>query len=190
MDELMEKNHIWQAMPRNNAVEIAVADEYFDQVLMPLAKEKFIVKYKNIVLPSYYGMILTLGTSWQPLALSIAALNPAKIVVICTKETVPQLEKLVGFLQLSPEQYEYFFVSRSDANAIYQIVRSVHQEWQGLGKVCLDITGGTKAMASSAAMIGALLELDIYYVESKYLPIFRRPEAGSERLEKLPNPKS
>lgn len=190
MNSLQCKNAIWQAMPRNDAEEMKAADEYFDTELMPFAQALFIEKYAKAQLPEYYGMVLTLGTSWQPLALSISALKPQQILILLTEETMGQLEKLVGFLGLDDTQYQYILVNRSQAKPIFQAVTDIYQDWCLQGKCCMDITGGTKAMASSAAMIGAVLDFDIYYVESKYLPVYRRPEAGSERLERLDNPKN
>ena len=176
-------------MPRNDAEEMKVADEYFDTELMPLAQALFIEKYAKTKLPQYYGMVLTLGTSWQPLALSISALKPQHILILLTEETMGQLEKLIGFLGLADTRYQYILVNRSEAKPIFEAVTNIYATWEEKGKCCMDITGGTKAMASSAAMIGAVLDFDIYYVESKYLPVYRRPEAGSERLERLDNPK-
>ena len=65
---------IWKSMPRNNSDELALADDYFDNELMPLSLEHFLATQKNKKQKDYYAMMLTLGTSWQPLALSIALL--------------------------------------------------------------------------------------------------------------------
>ena len=54
--------------------------------------------------------------------------------------------------------------------------------------MCVDITGGTKAMASGVAMMATVLGADIYYVESTYLSLYRRPLPGSEYLKALSNP--
>jgi hypothetical protein len=187
-DLIQEKITVWQSMPRNNAEELAVADGFFDTQLMPLAKEKFCAEAKKGTLPAYYGMILTLGTSWQPLALSIAALRPQYAHILCTAETAPLCEQIRTFLDLSEDYLSHTVVGRSDASAVFAAVRKRHGAWAAHGACAMDITGGTKAMASAAAMIAAVLGIDIYYVESTYLPLYRRPLPGSERLERLPNP--
>lgn len=188
-DRMEEKIAVWQAMPRNNPEELAVADGFFDTELMPLAKEKFCDDAKKCALPTYYGMILMLGTSWQPLALSLAALRPAHAHILCTPETEGLCETLRVFLALPVGGFTHGIVGRSDARAVFRAVRAQYEQWKGSGACAMDITGGTKAMAAAAAMIAAVLDMDIYYVKSRYLPLYRRPLPGSERLERLPNPR-
>ena len=178
----------WQSLPRNNQEELAVADGFFDQELMPLSLELFLEKQASKVKQDYYGMMLTLGTSWQPLALSIALLKPKKILVMCTQDTYPLLEILLSFLHVDRNNVQCAFVDRSSSEDIYLEMKAAYLDWSDKGKLCADITGGTKAMASSAAMMAAVLGMDIYYVESRYLPLYRRPLPGSEELKVLGNP--
>ena len=188
---LKEKTEIWKKMPRNTPEELAAADTFFDDELMPLSLQVFSEKHEKLNLPQYYGMVLTLGTSWQPLALSIATLKPQKALLLCTESTLPLISNLEKFLNKNGKdeiQIEYAIVSRSDVDSIYTQMAEHYKLWQAKGKNCVDITGGTKAMASGAAMMAAVLGLDIYYVESKYLPLYRRPEPGSEYLKKIENP--
>ncbi len=186
-DVLQRKIAVWQSMPRNNPSELAAADGFFDAQLMPLAKEKFCARAQKQKLPAYYGMILTLGTSWQPLALTLAALRPQRAHILCTKETAHLCERIRAFLALSEDSLSHTVIGRSDADAVFAAVRERHSAWAAHGACAMDITGGTKAMASAAAMIAAVLGIDIYYVESTYLPLYRRPLPGSERLERLPS---
>ena len=178
----------WQSLPRNNQEELAVADGFFDQELMPLSLELFLEKQASKVKQDYYGMMLPLGTSWQPLALSIALLKPKKILVMFTQDTYPLLEILLSFLHLDRNNVQCAFVDRSSSEDIYLEMKAAYLDWSDKGKLCADITGGTKAMASSAAMMAAVLGMDIYYVESRYLPLYRRPLPGSEELKVLGNP--
>ena len=178
----------WKHMPRNNEKELALADAYYDDYLMPWAQEHFLNKPENKNLAKYYGLILTMGSSWQPLALSISALKPKHILFIGTEAVMNQMIKLVDFLKLQPEQYEFVLIERSNAASIYNAINLQFSQWREKGKVALDITGGTKAMVAAAAMMGALLAMDIYYVESNYLSLYRRPEPGSESLKLLAKP--
>lgn len=184
--QFTDKINKWKEMPRNNPDELCRADNYFDTVLMPLSKEVFISNHS--VEKQYYGMMLTLGTSWQPLALSISALKPEKVLVMCTNDTIDLLRRLKEFTGLDNNNLKVVLVDRSESQDIYLAMRQAFHEWNAYGEICVDITGGTKAMSSSAAMMGAVLGLDIYYVESKYLPLYRRPEPGSEYLKCLANP--
>lgn len=180
---------IWQSLPRNNAAELKTADDYFDNELMPLSLERFLESEKNKRQKEYYAMMLTLGTSWQPLALSIALLKPKKILVMCTEDTYPLTFKLKNFLGLDEAKVKTVVVDRSESGDIFRAMKKFYEENIAFGNLCADITGGTKAMSSSAAMMAAVLDTDIYYVESKYLPLYRRPLLGSEELKSLGNPK-
>ena len=186
--KLEEGIAFWQSLPRNNQEELKIADDYFDRELMPLSLSLFLEKQASKVKHVYYGMMLTLGTSWQPLALSIALLKPQKILVMCTQDTYPLLDVLLGFLRLDRNDVKCAFVDRSSSEDIYAEMKAAYLAWSDKGKLCADITGGTKAMASSAAMMAAVLGMDIYYVESRYLPLYRRPLPGSEELKVLENP--
>ena len=181
---------IWKSLPRNNSDELVVADDYFDNELMPLSLEHFLATQKDKKQKKYYGMMLTLGTSWQPLALSIALLKPEKILVMCTNDTFKLLERLKAFLGLTDELVKVVFVDRSESHDIFLAMKDFYDEYSSNGNICADITGGTKAMSSSAAMMAAVLGMDIYYVESRYLPLYRRPLPGSEELKALGNPRS
>ncbi len=179
----------WQSMPRNNAAELEKADNFFDQQLMPMSLEHFLNSQQHIVNENYFSMALTLGTSWQPLALSIALLKPKKILIMGTAETMSLVELLQNFLKLDKDCIQCVVVDRSEPDDIYRAMNDFYECWGSFGKMCVDITGGTKAMASGAAMMAAVLDADIYYVESKYLPVYRRPLPGSEYLKVLSNPR-
>lgn len=178
----------WQSMPRNNKAELDAADGFFDQQLMPLSLERFLESQSPVVKEEYFSMALSLGTSWQPLALSIALLKPKKILIMGTAETMPLTKVLKGFLKLDDECLQCVVVDRSEPDDIYRAMRDFHKRWSACGKMCVDITGGTKAMASGVAMMATVLGADIYYVESTYLPLYRRPLPGSEYLKVLSNP--
>lgn len=178
----------WQDMPRNNAEELAKADDFFDFKLMPSSIELFSERYAAY--DQYDGMIFTVGTSWQPMALCISALKPHKICFICTEQTKRQINRLEQFIDLAGFDYNVEIIDRSSADDIYRIANKTFESW-GTDKssYAVDITGGTKAMASSLAMYAAVNGYDVIYVESTYLPLYRRPLPGSEKLVRLVIPK-
>lgn len=188
-DVLQRKIEEWKKMPRNNMQELSAADDFFDKQLMPLSREQFLRTQKEHKHKDYYGLILTLGTSWQPLALSISLLTPAKVLILCTADTAVLVDRLQEFTGLTQQKCEIVYVDRSSAKDIYAAMRKFYAQYKEAGEIAVDITGGTKAMSSSAAMMAAVLGLDVYYVESKYLPLYRRPEPGSEELKQLANPR-
>ena len=187
-ENLQNKIEQWKAMPRNNGLELTLADKFFDEILMPLSLKKFVDGELAKRWDAYDGMVLTLGTSWQPLALSISALHPQQVLVLGTEDTEKYFWQLQSFLGSANGNIEWRQVDRARVDDIYKACLQWQRNNQGMIKVCADITGGTKAMVSGLAMYAAKANWDIFYVESKYLPLYRRPEPGSEMLVKLQVP--
>ncbi|WP_027406656.1 hypothetical protein [Anaerovibrio sp. RM50] len=187
MIDLDEGIKLWQQMPRNNSEELTKADDYFDFELMPSSIELFSKRYSCN--ERYDGMIFTVGTSWQPMALCISALKPQRICFICTEQTGNQIARLEKFIDLAAFDYGVEIIDKSSAEDIYHIANKTFESW-GVDnhKFAVDITGGTKAMASALAMYAAVNGHDVFYVESTYLPLYRRPLPGSEKLVKLSMP--
>ena len=187
-EEMLQTINIWKSMPRNNVDEMALADRYFDEVLMPISLDMFMEKEGNNPKCHYDGMVLTLGTSWQPLALSISVLKPKKILIMGTEDTEKYFVQLKKFLGRECEIITWKKVDRANVEDIYAVCTKWLKENLEITKVGADITGGTKAMVAGLAMYAAKAKWDIFYVESKYLPLYRRPEPGSEMLIKLQLP--
>lgn len=175
----------WKSLPRNNEAELVAADDFYQECIMPLATAKF-VKAFSAQGKFYDLMFVTVGTSWQPVALSVLAKKPARVVFFSTPDVMDQVERAITFMAscgYEPD-YQVEFVDKADSVPLMKAIQ-VSYERQKPNQVCMDITGGTKAMAASAAMMAAQLGIELYYVESKYLPVYRRPEPGSERLVRL-----
>lgn len=189
MTEIMTKEKIeqWRAMPRSSAAGIAAADEYYDRVILPAAAEEFIRAYQNDE-THYENMFLTLGTSWQPLALSIMLHSPRRAVFLGTEDVAPEVEKIIGFIDNPALEYSVEIVDKGSSEKLLKRTAEIYTELADRESTCFDITGGTKAMVAAAAMMAAKLGLDVYYIESRFIPLLRRPEPFSERLVKLEKP--
>lgn len=175
----------WKSLPRNNAVEMVAADDFYQQYIMPLAAAKFVEDFGTEE-KCYDLMLVTVGTSWQPVALSVLAKKPKQVIMFCTPDVMDQVERAIDFMAscgYEPD-YKVEFINKADSVPLMKAIQQYYLQQKSL-KVCMDITGGTKAMAASAAMMAARLGIELYYVESKYLPVYRRPEPGSERLVRL-----
>ena len=67
----------------------------------------------------------------------------------------------------------------------------LYDEWKRPKNIAVDITGGKKSMVGGAAMAGAVLGADIYYVDTNdFNRDLSKPEPGSEHLSLLNNPYS
>lgn len=189
MQDITRLSEIWKAMPRNNDADIKAADSFYDDNIMPLSAKRFIDMYGSNG-EAYDLMFVTVGTSWQPIALSALVKKPNCLVLIGTIGVQNNIEKALAFMEkmgFVPKAVEQIVVDKSESRAMLLKVKELCQKSDAKRK-CIDITGGTKAMAAAGAMIAASLDMDIFYVESNYLSVYRHPEPCSERIVKLDRP--
>lgn len=183
---MSDKTDTWKAMPRNNADEIKAADVFYDEHIFPLAAEKFLKQYDDG--EKHDLMYVTVGTSWQPIALSVLLHRPQKVIFLCTENVVGKTESALAYMGSNAPVYEINIVDKGDSRKMLEIVAETYKEHRSPNNCCFDITGGTKAMAAAAAMIAAHLGIKIFYIESNYLPVYRHPEPGSESVVTICRP--
>ena len=189
--ELNNLTEQWKNMDRSDDTKRAEASQFYDEQIFPRIKEVFLGKPKNRPTKKYDGLILTVGLSSEPLILSIHALKPKRICLLYTSQTAKFLSRieeesrsLSSTWSVSKHQ-----IDGSDVVEIYRKIRELYEEWGSPQNLAVDITGGKKSMVSGAAMAGAVLGADIYYVDNKkFLQDFRKPDPGSEYLSLLENP--
>ncbi|MBO8169044.1 MAG: TIGR02710 family CRISPR-associated protein [Thermoanaerobacteraceae bacterium] len=187
--ELEEKTRKWSAFPRTTEEERNAAEEYYEQEIMPLLRELFVKREASKLGNRYEALILSLGTSWQPLVLSISAINPKKVLILYTEESRPLLDKVWAMTGLSAAQVETTQVDEQNPLEIYEAVKKAYERWGKPRHIAIDFTGGTKAMSGGCAMAGALIDADLFYVGyQRYMKDLRRPYPGSEQLVLIPNP--
>lgn len=187
MDKFAGQAEIWKKMPRNNETEIKAADAFYDDEIFPLVVQKFLKE--NHENKKYDLMFVTVGTSWQPVALSIMLHKPRHVVYLCTDDVLDKAQQTINFTGDNITS-EICVVNKSDSkDMMLAIYTRFHKKSKNLS-CCLDITGGTKAMAAAAAMMAAELGIEVFYIESRYLPVFRHPEPGSERVVHLLRPEN
>lgn len=177
----------WKTMPRGTADEVAAADMFYDAVVLPLVAQNFIARYKDKT-AGYKTLFLTLGTSWQPLALSILLHRPQIVIFLATGDVAQSAGIIIDFVNMPQIKYEIKIVDKGDSNKLLQNVSAVYEALDDKKSVCMDITGGTKAMAAAAAMMAEHLGIDVFYIENKFLPLLRKPEPGTEVLVKMCRP--
>lgn len=179
----------WKNWPRSTEEEKNKAEEFYYREVMPLLIDVFVAREGSKVVKEYKGMILSLGTSYEPLVLSIMALKPEKVSFLCTDASRKFLDPVIHFTGLAPSCYDVRRVDKDNPLQIYQAIKDVYQEWGQPDRIAVDFTGGTKAMSGGSAMAGGLIGADLVYIASKnYLTSLRRPFPGSEHLEFIPNP--
>lgn len=84
--------------------------------------------------------------------------------------------------------------SPTEPHIIYRVIREELEtarssNWaRGRISAIIDITGGKKVMSAAAAHAAWRLNLPLCYVDSRYNPVLRQPDFGSEELIFIDNP--
>ncbi len=169
------------------------AEEFYWQELFPLVRDSFRKKCGDYC-GRYEALIMTVGTTPQPLILTLEAVRPGKVFFLYTSETEKVVRKIISevdFLRDHEVQYDRQRVDPDDPEDIYAKIGARWQEWSREGELrcALDNTGGKKSMVSAAAAAANFLGIDLLYVDhEEYLPELRTPKPGTEYLTCLPNP--
>ncbi|MFQ6119190.1 MAG: TIGR02710 family CRISPR-associated CARF protein [Methanosarcinales archaeon] len=176
----------WKKLAENGKKE--EADKIYQEQIFPEVKKIVKAKIQKEEM-DYYGLILLVGFSPEPLILSKSALEPECVYLLYSRETRSLLDNIVSETGLKPSEYSADLVESSDASDIYERIKNKWIEWGKKKNIAVDITGGKKSMVGGASMAGALLGFDLLYVDyDKYIPSLRKPEPGSEIIVKLRNP--
>lgn len=188
---LLKKTQEWMQLERKTLEQRQKADEFYESNLMKLIEEDFIVRNRDKVSEPVEYLVVSVGTSYEPIVLNIRLLCPKKILFLYTSKTEEVLGKVVKYCSLEPMEYTKSCVSETDPLDIYREIKQSYLKWGRPEKMYIDFTGGTKAMSAAAAMAGAMVNVQLVYVGSNdYLTDFRKPNPGSETLFYINNPLS
>ncbi len=187
--ELITRTEEWKQLGRQTDEQRKKAEAYYENELMKLIEEAFIENNKHKVYEDIEYLIMSVGTSYEPLVLSIQLLNPKRILFLYTEKTERIIEKIVRHCNLEATRFSKRKVKETDPLDIYREIKEVYLRWNKPQKLYIDITGGTKTMSAAAAMAGAVVDVQLVYVGSEdYLQDFRKPNPGSEQLYHISNP--
>ena len=187
-DRVIYKWHSGQCLP---SLDNFYALSKLYNNLMALIEKDYCRRNRSKVFEKVDYLIMSVGTSYEPLVLNISLFRPKRVLFLFTEKTEPILEKIVAHCQLSVCAYSKEQVEETNPLSIYRQIKDSYLAWQKPEKIYIDFTGGTKAMSVAAALAGALIEVQLVYVgTTNYLPDMRKPEPGSEELIYIDNPVS
>lgn len=187
--ELITMTEKWKALERKTEKQREKAETFYDTKLMKLVENEFIENNRDKIYEKTEYLILSVGTSYEPLVLSIQLLQPRRILFLYTEKSEYVLEKIVKYCQLDAMRFSKREVNETDPLDIYREIKSAYLKWNRPEKLYIDFTGGTKSMSAAAAMAGAIVNVQLIYVGTQeYLPYFRKPNPGSETLFYISNP--
>lgn len=179
----------WKRLERKTAEQRKKAEDYYENTLMEPIVEKFIANNQAQVTEKVECLILSVGTSYEPLVLDIKLLEPKRVLFLYTEVSEKYLEKVVEYCGLKAARYEKSLIHETEPLDIYREIKRAYLKWDRPEKIYIDHTGGTKAMSAAAAMAGAMIGVQLLYVGcTDHLVDFRKPDPGTERLFLIDNP--
>ena len=144
-----------------------------------------------------YGIYL-IGTSIEPIILSLTAIKPKKVVFIYTSQTTDQdlndikrhlKEKCSIILKHADTVYKEINTYRKDeiSESIKALLNDLFKEGIGRDKIAIDITGGKKSMGNIAYALASLEGLDTFYIDFENY-VRDKPVPGTEFIRLQDNP--
>ena len=185
-DDLIKQ---WKDMDRSDDNKRAAASSFYDKEVFPRIREVFLDKPGNHPPKgrTYDGLILPVGFSPEPLILSILAIKPNRVGLLYTDETEKLLSRIQQETGLGLNQLDKHRIDGSSTVDVYKAIMELYETWGRPTDIAVDITGGKKSMVGGAAMAGAVLDADIFYVDNTKFTQ-GKPEPGTEYLSLLDNP--
>ena len=162
---------------------------FYREQIFPAVRERFVEQARDVLCgKKYQYLVLTTGKTSEPLVLSVSAFRPRKAYFLYTEGSERTIDDVAEACDLKIRDVERKRVRPSESRDVYKAVKDIVEEVGGVGKLAIDITGGTKVMVGGCSMAAALLRADIFYVESESGWCMGKSRPGSERLVKLENP--
>lgn len=188
-EHLYELAEHWKQLERKTVEQRQKAEAYYENILMEPIVQTFVENNRFDITEPVDCLILSVGTSYEPLVLDIRLLEPRRVLFLYTKISEKYLDKVVEYCGLNAARYEKSLVQETEPLDIYREIKRAYLKWEKPEKIFIDITGGTKAMSAAAAMAGAMIGVQLLYVGcTNYLVDFRKPDPGTEKLFYIDNP--
>jgi len=186
---LQKKTEEWMALERQTLEQRKKAELFYEQELIGRVTKEYIANNQSKVSGKIKYLIMSVGTSYEPLVLNISLLKPERIHFLYTEQSENILDKVAEICKLKMSQIEKSKVNETEPTDIYREIKKCYLEWGRPERLYIDFTGGTKAMSTAAAMASAVVDVQMIYVgTNKYMQDFRKPFPGSERLFYISNP--
>lgn len=187
--DLKKLTAYWMQLERKTLEQRRTAARFYDEYLMKPIEDEYINNNRRMVFEEVEHMVVSVGTSYEPIVLNIQLLRPDKILFLYTDRSESTMVKVIEYCGLGPARYDKSLVSEVDPMDIYREIKAFYLRSGKPGRMYIDFTGGTKAMSAAAALAGAMINVQMIYCSTDdYLVDFRKPNPGSERLMYIENP--
>lgn len=119
----MKKAEQWKSLERATLKQREIAEAYYAEELMDLITKEFIKNNKDKVYEQVDVMILSVGTSYEPLVLNLSLFHPAKILFLYMEKTEKTIDQVVEFCALSSSDFQKAQVNEVDLLDIYKEIK-------------------------------------------------------------------
>ncbi len=188
---LIDKKLIEEWRGLSESGKTSKARDFYRRNIFPQILNKIADQHRD-ERDKYYGIILIVGTSPEPLIMTLHAYHPQEVYFLYTEESKSFLKKVISgvpYLKNNKILYNCDLIEPTDTAGIYQKIKEKWQTWGRDKQIAVDNTGGKKSMVSAAASAAHFLGMDLLYVDAgKYIPDMRKPEPGTEEIKLLGNP--
>src|SRR5699024_9656638 len=127
---LTERTQEWMNLERATLKQRMIADEFYEKKLMRPIVSEFLMNNKEAVREEVEGMILTVGTSYEPLVLSIQLFKPKRILFLYTPNTERFIDKVIKFCRLKNSTYDKRMVREGEPLDVYREIKTAYLAWR------------------------------------------------------------
>ena len=145
-NDLKELTAQWMQLERKTLEQRKNAAKFYDDYLMKPIEEEFVRNNQDMVFEEVEYMVVSVGTSYEPIVLDIRLLRPGRILFLYTEASQDTMAKVISYCGLGPNQYDKSIVSEIDPMDIYREIKSFYLRCGKPGKMYIDFTGGPLAV--------------------------------------------
>ncbi|MHA1877981.1 MAG: HFX_2341 family transcriptional regulator domain-containing protein [Promethearchaeota archaeon] len=134
--------------------------------------------------------IATVGLTKEPIFLGVNVYPVDKLILLCSnddgsRKNSSEIAKVVEEMEIKCEIHE---VDAFDLESVVITIMDLHKQHKK-DNISINLTGGTKVMASAALLAGYILGVNVYYIQDGNIP--RNKGKGVKELTiELPVPKT
>lgn len=121
--ELQKMTEQWMSLERKTMEQRQQAEKFYANKLMSLIVEDYIDRNSDLVYEEVKYLVVSVGTSYEPIVLNIKLLNPEKVLFLYTEASTEVIDDIVAMCELKNSEYEKSKVSEVNPLDIYSKLR-------------------------------------------------------------------
>ena len=124
MDKILkEKTEQWMTLERKTLEQRKKAEQFYEEEMMEHIVREYIRNNKSKLKEKAKYLIVSVGTSYEPIVLNISLLQPERILFLYTSQSEEILDKVMDFCCLRMSQVEKSKVNETNQTDIYREIK-------------------------------------------------------------------